>query len=387
MITPEKSLPFEWRPRPLPLAPAVAWAVLLLSCAVQAGDILRGGAAPNAPAPRASYGTNGAAAAQARSNAKDALARTQQALQSVKNAQAAARAAAVGSGATNLGADPNHPGLQLPNVPDGLGVGGLDFTSATGASAPTQSGNSVTVRQNVQQALLDWKTFNVGSKTTIHFDQTAGGADVGQWIAFNRVTDPSGVPSQILGSIKAEGQVYIINQNGIIFGGGSQVNVHALVAASLPINMNLVNRGLLNNPNLEYLFSGLPQSAPLPPNGKYGAVVVQPGAVLSAPTSAEHVGGRIALVGANVSNGGTLSTPDGQVILAAGLQIGFEAHKSSDPAVRGLDVYVGAVSDGIKPNYAGTVTNSGLIEVLRGNATLAGKSIFQQGAINSSTSV
>ncbi len=53
------------------------------------------------------------------------------------------------------------------------------------------------------------------------------------WIALNRVIDPSGVPSQILGQIKAEGSVYLINQNGIIFGGGSQVNVHTLIASSL----------------------------------------------------------------------------------------------------------------------------------------------------------
>ena len=62
-----------------------------------------------------------------------------------------------------------------------------------------------------------------------------------QWIAFNIVNDPLGVPSQILGSIQALGQVYLINQNGIIFGGSSQVNVNTLVASSLPINTNLIS--------------------------------------------------------------------------------------------------------------------------------------------------
>ena len=79
----------------------------------------------------------------------------------------------------------------------------------------------------------------------------------------NRSTDPSGNPTQILGSIEAQGQVYIINQNGIIFGGASQVNTHALVASSLPINDNLITRGLLNNPDSQFLFSANAQAAAL----------------------------------------------------------------------------------------------------------------------------
>jgi filamentous hemagglutinin len=52
----------------------------------------------------------------------------------------------------------------------------------------------------------------------------------------NRVLDPTAAPSQILGSIKAEGQVYVINQNGIVFNGTSQVNVGTLVASTLNIS-------------------------------------------------------------------------------------------------------------------------------------------------------
>ncbi len=81
------------------------------------------------------------------------------------------------------------------------------------------------------------------------------------------------------------------------------------------------------------------------------------------------------LVGPNVTNAGTISTPDGQTILAAGLQVGIGTHRSDDPSLRGLDVYVGSILD---PNpalgeYAGTVTNRGLIDIPRANATLAGK--------------
>ena len=67
------------------------------------------------------------------------------------------------------------------------------------------------------------------------------------------------------------------------------------------------------------------------------------------PPDGLHVGGRVALIGPNVTNEGTISTPDGQTILAAGMEVGFDAHSSDDPSLRGLDVFVGSVG-----TYGGT---------------------------------
>ena len=90
------------------------------------------------------------------------------------------------------------------------------------------------------------------------------------------------------------------------------------------------------------------------------------------------------LIGPNVINKGDISTPDGQTILAAGLQVGIEA--SSQPQLRGLDVYIGAVSDSANP-IAGTAENDGLISVPSGDAYMVGKTINQMGVIASTTSV
>jgi len=371
---------------------------------VQGADILRGGAAGGSGASGNSAGASaaGTAGSAAQPKASDSLARTAQAIAAVQAMQAAARSAAQ-TGANNLGLDPNRAGRTLPNVPDGLTAGGLQRAAGDaavlwqGADLPTAATaggqTNVTITQRSQQALLNWQTFNVGKNTTLTFDQSAGGDTRGEWIAFNKINDPSGVPSQILGSIKADGQVYLLNQNGIIFGGSSQVNAHALVASTLPINDNLVSRGLLNNPDQQFLFSSLPvaagangtplftPSAAATPDGKSGDITVQAGAQLSSPTTAEHVGGRIALFGPNVTNAGTLSTPDGQTILAAGQQIGLAAHDSGDPSLRGLDVFVGA--------GGGTVTQaaSALIDAPRAAVSLAGKTINQLGVIASTTSV
>ncbi|QJE97910.1 filamentous haemagglutinin family protein [Luteolibacter luteus] len=360
-------------------------------------DILRGGggkagAAPPAANSTPAGGNTPAATNQARTNTTDTLARTTQALAAVRAMQLAARNNAI-NGPNNLG---NHPvtGSPLPNVPDGLGSGGLkvDVDPLTGnptwwqgAELPTQTSNGtkveVTVKQTAQQALLNWESFNIGKNTTLNFDQSAAGSNVRQWIAFNKVTN-SDNPTQILGNIKAQGQVYIINNNGIIFGGSSQVNTGALTVSAMPINDDLVTNGLLNNPNQVFLFDGLGK-------GRIGDVTVQAGAQISTPVSADGNGGRIFLTGANVTNNGTLSSASGQVILAAGLQVGVVAHNNSDPSLRGLDVFVGAVVDpasSLSP-YAGTVTNSGLIEIQRASALLTGKTIQQNGVIDSTTSV
>lgn len=256
---------------------------LAITLTANGRDILRGGSGGNSvPSAQgiATGASSGAVASQARANAMDAMARTTRALQSVQAMQTAARAAAI-TGPNHLGMNPNMPAVQLPNVPNGIIAGGLVPDSglpAAGtkpgsfvmppswrgvgelsqASAGSPGGTTtVNVKQTSQQAILNWNKFNIGKQTKLNFDQSAGGANAGQWIAFNKISDPSGVPSQILGSITAQGQVYVINQNGIIFGGSSQVNARALVASSLPINDNLVKQGLLNNRDAQFLFSSL----------------------------------------------------------------------------------------------------------------------------------
>jgi filamentous hemagglutinin len=374
------------------------------------GDILRGGGGSNINSARPAANNGGSATPSAtdaaRANASDTLARTSRSIDAVRAMQVAARKAASG-GSNNLGENPNNSAVQLPNVPDGLGLGGLNPTSDPakwiGALSPVQTSKNgrtkVTIKQTTQQALLGWQTLNVGKKTTLSFDQNGGGADSGKWVAFNSINDPTGNPTQILGSIEATGQIYIINPNGIIFGGSSQVNARGLTVSSLPINNNLIERGILNNPDAQFLFSGLNIAAglngtpafspeyPVLTNGKYGDVTVQAGAILESPTDAARVGGRITLVGPNVSQGGTILTPDGQAILAAGLQVGFDGHATTDPSLRGLDVFVGGVTDPVAGLYAGRVTQSGIIESPRGAITIAGREIRHLGAFVSTTSV
>jgi len=378
-------------------------ALIVSVCAqvIYAGDILRGGAAAGDARKNSEARQNAGAqaASLAKAKAQDRLARTTKAINDMRQMQESAHTAGSNKGsADGLYDAKNNPQGGLKPLTRDVYLWDKVTKAASpkweGADFPVQNGTAVTIKQTKQQALLHWETFNVGSGTTVNFDQTAGGNDSGKWIAFNKVFDPSGRPSQIRGKINAEGQVYIINQNGIIFGAGSQVNTRTLVASSLPINDNLINQGLLNNKDAQFLFSALPvpggtdgtkeftPDAPLTLLGNRGDVVVEAGATISGPVSADGNGGRVMLVGANVYNEGTISTPSGQTILAAGLQVGVQAHDSTDPSLRGLDVWIGDVG-----SYGGIVTNYGIIEAYTGSAWMAGKSVNQYGVIESSTSV
>ncbi|MCG2842852.1 filamentous hemagglutinin N-terminal domain-containing protein, partial [Sandaracinobacter sp. RS1-74] len=129
-------------------------------------------------------------------------------------------------------------------IKNGLGEGGLKVAEGVatdpslwvGARGPTQAQGAdgrtkVEVTQTEQKAILNWDSFNVGKETDLNFNQQGNS----HWIALNRVTDASADPSKILGSIKADGSVYLINRNGIIFGGSSTVNTRNLIAATANI--------------------------------------------------------------------------------------------------------------------------------------------------------
>jgi filamentous hemagglutinin family protein len=156
-----------------------------------------------------------------------------------------------------------------------------------GAAAITQDGLTTTIQQTSQNLSLNWQSFNVGAQETVNFVQPSASA-----IAINRIFDANG--SQIMGRVNANGQVYLVNPNGILFGSGSQINVGGLVASTLDIqdaNLNTSAR----------TFSG---------SG--------PGRILNLGTINAASGGYVALLGNQVSNQGSVVAQLGSVVLGGG---------------------------------------------------------------------
>ena len=361
------------------LAGVSAAALLGMAFPVGARSLNGGGAGGSVSAPNIASDAATQAAAQAAAAARqtqDSLARAARAVQDIQAVQAAARAAASAAQASATAP------IAMPN---GLGTGGLlpNMPAGwTGAAAPTQSVDGtgqtqVNIRQQAQQAILNWQSFNVGARTTLTFDQS-GNAN---WVALNRVTNAT-TPSQILGNIKADGHVYVINQSGIIFGGNSQVNVGSLIASTAGItDEQFTTRGIYS--------TGSGSSFTPSFKAAGGKVVVEAGALIAArtPTSVTSGGGYVLMIGSQVVNAGTISTPKGQALFAAGddfiIRRGLGTDANISSTTRGLEL-----SPVIAANSAnGLVRNSGLILAQQGDITLVGRELVQGGALISTSSV
>ncbi len=156
----------------------------------------------------------------------------------------------------------------------------------TGSGAITQSGSTTTIRQSSQNLGLDWQTFDIAPHETVNFVQPSSTA-----IAVNRILAAGG--SVILGHLDANGQVYLINPDGVIFGKGAEVNVGGLIASTLDFDPRT-----LAGPTKAFAGSGT-------------GTVSNEGSI-TAP------GGSVALLGNHVSNSGLISAQLGSVALGAG---------------------------------------------------------------------
>ena len=252
-----------------------------------------------------------------------------------------------------------------------------------GASRPL-----LTVDQASQRAILDWKSFNISSDAEVRFNQPNSTASV-----LNRIY--SADPSIIQGKLTANGQVLLINQNGILFDRGSQVNVQALLASTLNISNARYNTGALTTGGLtsalaEGGYDDQGNTLAMRPDGTLPAGIgigTSGPADAAPPAITAKAGGSIIIFAPRVDNrAGLISSPDGQVILAAGGKAYLALAEAADPTLRGFRVEVEA-SHGVDVNLSDLVRNSGIVTADRGNVTLAALAINQNGRVSANTAI
>ena len=212
-------------------------------------------------------------------------------------------------------------------------------TVVGGSSSISQSTGSETITQTSQRTAIDWQTFNVGSAAKVQFVQPSSSA-----IALNRVVTPE--PSIIAGRIDANGQLVLINQSGVVFTKGSQVNAESIVVSTSNIANKDFMAGHLN-------FTGAPNP---------GAKIVNNGQLTAGQA------GLVGLVAPQVANNGVITAQLGQVVLAGASAFTLDLY--GDRLIS-LDVTqaVRAVDVGGKLVPA-LVTNQGLILADGGKITL-----------------
>lgn len=176
--------------------------------------------------------------------------------------------------------------LTGPAFAADLPTGGQVVSGSGSINQP--NAQQMVIDQASNKLAIDWQSFDIGTGNKVTFNQP--GTDS---IALNRVLGADG--SKIMGQLDANGRVFIINPNGVLFGAGAQVNVGGLVASTLDLSVSDFEAG-------NYAFKGDGSNASVINNGRISAAD----------------GGSVALLGGTVSNNGVIVANQGTVALAAG---------------------------------------------------------------------
>lgn len=181
--------------------------------------------------------------------------------------------------------------LSAPALANDLPTGGA-IVAGTGSINP--SGNALTVTQNTQNMAVNWDTFSVGAGHAVNFVQPSAQAAV-----LNRVMGAD--VSVIQGAINANGRVFLVNPNGVLFTTTAQVNVGSMVASTL----NMSTQDFMSG---NYRFEGSSSNA-----------IVNQGNIKAVGDG--NGGGTVALIAAKVTNLGTLTAAKGNVLIGAGQKV------------------------------------------------------------------
>jgi len=203
------------------------------------------------------------------------------------------------------------------------------------------------IHQFSDKAIINWKGFNISASELVKFLQPGS-----QSIALNRIT--GGNPTEILGQLSANGRVFILNPNGVVFGSSARIDVAGLLAST----MNIKDKDFLNG---NYNFTQ--------GNGNSNAFVVNQGKIKVGK------GGFAFLVAPGVRNEGLIVARLGQVVLASGNKMSIDFHGD------GLVSY--AISGNVANKITGldgkqldaSVSNSGTINAAGGNVLMQGASV------------
>lgn len=209
-----------------------------------------------------------------------------------------------------------------------------------GQASFAQQGNVFSIT-NTPGTVINWQGFSIDAGEITRFIQQSSDSAV-----LNRIVGQD--PTRILGSLQSNGHVFLINPNGILFGSGSRVDVHGLTASTLALS----DADFLAGRQRYSAAAGSPDSA-----------VSNLGRIQAA------AGGKVALIGASVDNGGIISAPQGQVLLAAGRTV--QLADAYNPA---LQVAVSA------PQHQ--AVNLGQLIAKGGSIGMYGALVRQRGAVN-----
>jgi filamentous hemagglutinin family protein len=223
------------------------------------------------------------------------------------------------------------------------------MTVQSGSASAAANGPRLTITTS-QLAVLNWQTFNIAAGETTIFNQPSISS-----VVVNRINDQN--PSQIYGSLQANGMVVLLNSSGFYFGPNAFIQTAGLIVST-------ANCIPPQNSGGSWEFNGPP---PLASIVNYGQIQV-------------GNGGSAFLIADNVENHSSISAPGGSVGLASGQTVLL----SERPDGRGMSMEV-TLPQGSVNNYGTIVADGGTIamnaKVVNQNGFLQANSVQNVGGV------
>jgi filamentous hemagglutinin family protein len=268
--------------------------------------------------------------------------------------------------ATEAVAAPTIPGYYgdvskiIPPSPTAVPTGGQ---VVRGSAAISDTDYGKLVEQESSKVVIHWQSYDLGETRTMRYNQQSK-----EWAALNVVKGDG--YSKIFGTIEAQGRVYLLNQNGILFGPSSRINVHSLTASAL----NLDEAQFYSGP--EFADAGSEVYA-YQPGAPVNATVANYGAIKAGNL------GSVFLLGPQVENHGTIEAPGGDIGLMAGGSIKLSQSTDGKTATNLFNATVAAgATPGIATNFEG-----GSLLSDQGWTGMYGSFVNQEGLIRSVTAL
>ena len=108
-------------------------------------------------------------------------------------------------------------------------------TSITGNHDISKNGNSMDITQNGKNGIIKWEDFSIGANATVNFK-----SNTNNFNTLNYVTGSN--MSQIYGKMNAtNGNIYLVNPNGVQIGNSAQINVGSLYVSTKKIDDNTLH--------------------------------------------------------------------------------------------------------------------------------------------------
>lgn len=210
--------------------------------------------------------------------------------------------------------------------------------------------NTLNAVTQANQSIVNYNSFNIGGNETVNLNLPSASS-----VMLNRVV--GGNPSEILGRLNSNGQIFLVNPSGIIFGQGAQVNVAGLTASTLSISDSDFLAG-------NYHFYA--------PPGSVMAGVTNQGTL----TASNYVN----LFGGSVDNSGVIQASEANLVVGNSVQLAINPSLSLEIQVdEGLKSKVQGVQDAIKNSGSITANNVHLLAEL--DNALYDKAVNQTGVI------